>query len=57
MTKSPKAKPKAEAQTLELPGSDAPSMKGTLKKLGGSQDQTLPSEIEAAREATPVARR
>jgi hypothetical protein len=32
------AKPKAEPQTLELPRPDAASMKGTLRKLGGSQD-------------------
>jgi hypothetical protein len=41
MTRAPKAKPKAEVQTLRFPAPDDPSMAGTLKALGGSQNDVF----------------
>ncbi len=38
MTRPTKTKPKPQLQTLEIPRPDDPSLEGTLKKLGGSQD-------------------
>jgi hypothetical protein len=38
MTRAAKAKAKAEVQTLRFPSPDDPSLAGTLKALGGSQN-------------------